>query len=362
MASKRLPEARLSELSARFRRFAEVEAAGYSPLYELLAFGIAGDADLLALAAGAPAGQPTPNLFLGAVHYLVLSGVAHSLAGFYASVTNSVRPPSLERRTATEAGGALAAFRDFCAAYRADIDHLLRTRLVQTNEVGRSACLMPAFNHVASFSNAPLALIDVGASAGLNLLCDRYFYDYGDLGTAGDPSSPLRLTCQVVGGNRPPVEALPAIAYRAGCDLNVSDVSDADQALWLRALVWPEHRQRAEALAAAMTIVRADPPRLVEGNGADLLPSLIEEVPGDLTICVIHSFVFNQIPRPERERFYATLARYAWKRPIFDISFEHTSEGVRTAAIEMARCVRGEWRRIVLAKCHAHGQSIEWLV
>ncbi len=82
----------------------------------------------------------------------------------------------------------------------------------------------------------------------------------------------------------------------------------------------------------------------------------------DLTVCVFHSFVMNQVPRERRAEFYRVLAEQAWTRPIFDISFEGTGAGVRPDEIEMARSVRGEWRRAVLARCQAHGQSIEWLV
>jgi hypothetical protein len=221
---------------------------------------------------------------------------------------------------------------------------------------------MPAFNHVASLSNAPLALVEIRTSAGLNLLCDRYFYDDVDVGTTGDPESPVRLRCEVLGGNLPPVEAVPAMAYRVGIDLDPADVFDAEAVGWLRALVWPEHQERAAALTAAIEVARRDPPRVIAGDGIELLSSLLEGVPDDLTVCVFHSFVLNQGPREARTRQYDILAKHSWKRPVFDISFEGTPEGVRTAAIELSRPVRGEWRRASIAKCHAHGASMEWLV
>ncbi len=220
-------EQRLEDLSARFRRFAEMEAKDYSPLYERLSLAIADDGDLLALAANAGPGQPPPNLFLGAVHYLLMNGLKSGLRRFYPSLAGA----GLER------GDPQPDFRRFCRENEANISALLPSRRVQTNEVGRSACLMPAFAHVASLANGPIALVEIGASAGLNLLCDRYFYDYGDLGTAGDPHSPVRLRCQVAGGERPPVEAVPAVAFRIGVDLDPVDVRDEDQTTWLRALV-----------------------------------------------------------------------------------------------------------------------------
>ncbi len=342
----------LARIAARFRRFADLEARDYSPLCERLSRGIAQDAELLALAAAAQPGQPPPNLFLAAVHALLLAGAGHPLGRFYPSVTGEAAPP----------GEPMPDFREFCLARRADIDALLRSRRVQTNEVGRSACLLPAFNHVAALSNAPLALVEIGASAGLNLLCDRYHYDYGDLGEAGDPSSPVSLHCRVLGGGRPPVEAVPAIGYRIGVDLDPVDVFDDEATAWLRALVWPEHTERAALLRAAIELARREPPKVLAGDGIELLPSLLEGVPADLTVCVFHSFVLNQVPRGRRERLYEVLAEHSWQRPIFDLSFEGTPDGIRTAAIEMSRSVRGEWRRSLLARCQAHGQTLEWLV
>jgi hypothetical protein len=345
----------LDLIAERFRLFAEKEAAGYSPLYERLALSVAEDGDLLHLASDTQAGQPYPNMLLGAVHYLLLKGAPHPLGHFYPSVEQPENAPN-------RASEATPAFRDFCLAHAAEITALLSTRRVQTNEVGRSACLMPAFNHVASLGNAPLALIEIGASAGLNLLCDRYHFDYGDLGVAGDHASAVRLRCEVIGGNRPPIEAVPAVGFRAGCDINVVDVRHPDERLWLRALVWPEHRERAANLEAAMEVARLEPPQLLEGDGVELLPSLLDLAPADLTVCVFHSFVFNQLAPDQVERFYEVLAEHAAKRPIFDLSFEHRRGTLGGPAVEMSRWVRGEWRRAVLARCHPHGATIEWLV
>jgi hypothetical protein len=253
------------------------------------------------------------------------------------------------------------AFRDFCLTRREEIAGLLRTRRVQTNEVGRSACLMPAFAHVAGLGHGPLGLIEIGASAGLNLPFDRYFYDYGDAGTAGDPASPVRLRCRV-SGYRPPVDAIPPVSYRVGVDINVVDVRDEDAVAWLRALVWPEHAERAATLLAAVEVAREDPPRLVEGDGIEMLAELVAGVPAELPLCVFHSFVMNQVPREARQRYADTLAELSWQRPIFEVSFMGTPDGIGTAQIEMGRAVRGEWRRAVLAKAQAHGQAMEWVM
>src|SRR5215831_16802136 len=132
------PHLPLDVLARHFLYFAEQEAEpAFSPLYAHLCRSIAADPDVLALAAETPRGQPAPNLLLGAVHYLLLSGVNDPLAAFYPSLT-----------TAEELNDAYPAFQRFCQAYAGPIRTLLVTRRVQTNEVARSACLMPAFEVV----------------------------------------------------------------------------------------------------------------------------------------------------------------------------------------------------------------------
>jgi hypothetical protein len=226
-------------LARRFAGFAQRECHA-SPLYEQLALGIADDPQLLAIATQARQDQPTPNLFLAAVHFLLLQGLPHPLAAFYPSLSPTT--PSAE--------DPYPSFHAFCLEHAEAIRSLIGTRLVQTNEVQRCACLLPAFTHVAARTGGrPLALVEIGASAGLNLLWDRYGYDYGDERRCGDANSPVQLACSIHGGLHPPLPAaLPTVATRVGLDLHPLDVRDPDAALWLRALVWPDEVGRAELL------------------------------------------------------------------------------------------------------------------
>ena len=242
-----------------------------SPLYERICLGIAADAEILALAAYAREGQPVPNLLLGAVQYLLLQGVQHPLASFYPSINGLPSKPS----TWTE--DPYPYFRAFCLERYQEIQQLLSTRLVQTNEVRRCACLLPAFGIVAERAKGlPLSLIEIGASAGLNLLWDRYGYDYGDYGRYGDSNSPVQLACELRGEHRPAIPTVfPQIAYRVGIDLNPIAVRDQDATLWLRALIWPEHEKRVRLLQNAIAVAQQDPPQLLAGDALDVLPALI---------------------------------------------------------------------------------------
>lgn len=124
-----------SQLSVRFKNFADIECKGSSRLYELLSRKIAEDDEILELSSFARIGQPVPNLLLGAVHYLLLKGRDHLLRDYYPSIVPD--PKEIE--------GAFVHFKDFCQIYRDEIISLLKIKLVQTNEVRRCAYLYPTF-------------------------------------------------------------------------------------------------------------------------------------------------------------------------------------------------------------------------
>ena len=146
----------LESVSGQFRAFAE-ECRQFSPLYERLAMGIAEDPEVMTLAAQARRGERAPNLFLAAVQYLVLKGTRHPVAQFYKDGSEPLDDPYRD-------------FRAFCLEHAATITALITTRMVQTNEVRRSALLLPAFVLVSREAQGrPLYLMEIGAAAGLNL-------------------------------------------------------------------------------------------------------------------------------------------------------------------------------------------------
>ena len=336
-------------LSTTFRRFADEEFSGYAPLYAVLSRQVAEDERLLELAATTRGGQLPPNMLLAAVQYLLLSGLEHPLAGYYRSITATPLPPD----------DAFPHFRNFCLEHEARISELLRTRSVQTNEVGRVACLLPAFSHVSRLAGGtPLALIDVGAAAGLNLLFDRCYIDYGRL-QWGNPASPLHVTCELRGDTDPPLEAgKPVVAHRIGLDLNPIDVLDPDEVLWLRSLIWPEQPQRTAALAGAIELARQDPPPVLSGDAVELLPRLIEETSAELTLCVYHSFVLGYLPAEARDRFQALLADTATRRPLYFVEMNGTTQN---AYLRLTTWSRGKPESVQLGECAAHGQWLRWL-
>lgn len=238
---------------------------------------------------------------------------------------------------------------------------MIATRLVQTNEVRRCACLLPAFGLVAQQAQGlSLALVEIGASAGLNLLWDRYGYDYGEDGSYGDLHSPVQLQCRLRGERRPVLPAIfPVVASRIGIDLHPIDVRNPEETIWLQALIWPEHDKRRRMLQNAIEIARKEPPPLVAGDALDLLPAIMASVPRNTTLCLFHTFVLNQFLPEARERLAALFAGEATRRDLYVISIAWLDAEVPQLALQS---FQGGIRTVrKLAVCSGHARWMEWV-
>lgn len=172
-------------------------------------------------------------------------------------------------------------------------------RSVQTNEPLRCAALLPAL----SLIEGPIALLEIGASAGLCLYPDRYSYRFRSpkgtetvLHPVGGPSTVMLES--VVEGD-PPLR-MPDVVWRAGIDLHPLDPRDAEDRAWLTGLVWPGEEGRLERVTAALDIAAADPAVLVAGDGAAALPELASRAPRDATLVVTTPGVLAHVPRVHR--------------------------------------------------------------
>lgn len=209
-----------------------------SPLYAALCAKIAEDKEILSIAMEV-VNVPMPLILVASVQYLLLQDAAHPLAKYYASVQDPALP--FDEHTYKH-------FREFVLARRAQLAPLLKTRLVQTNEVRRCALLLPALHVALQGNTAPVAFVELGASAGLNLNVSQYSYRYnfadGRIQTVGDPNSPLQLTCDVRGNALPLPASLPQPTHRIALDLHPLDANNDEHVMWLKSLIWPEHRER----------------------------------------------------------------------------------------------------------------------
>jgi hypothetical protein len=262
----------VTEIAELYRSFARLEARGRSAAYEELGEAVAGDPAVLSFVAALPADKRQPQLLFAAARYL--------LGG----------PPDL------------AGLRELIGRSGPELAGVMLARRTQTNEPARCANLLPALAMLPE----PLALIEVGASAGLTLLFDRYSYDYAGYRIAGrDPDAPT-LRCEPRGPVPLPAR-IPAIAWRAGLDLNPLDVTSDEDARWLSCLVWPGESDRAERLAGAIAAARRDPPAVHRGDLVTDLAALAATAPADATLVIFHSSVLYQVAPEQRERFAATV-------------------------------------------------------
>jgi hypothetical protein len=255
-----------------YRTFARQEARGRSPAYERLAESVADDRAVAGFIASLPPGKRQPQLLFAAARHLLGA------------------PPDIGQ------------LRDLVSQSPRELTRVVLARRTQTNEPARCAVLLPALAQLPQ----PMALIEVGASAGLTLLFDRYSYDYAGQRLAGaDPGAPT-LRCEPR-GPVPLPSRLPAIAWRAGLDLNPLDVTDDDDVAWLKCLVWPGESDRERRLAGAIATARRDPPAIHRGDLVTDLPALAARAPMGLHLVICHTSVLYQVTPADRERFAATV-------------------------------------------------------
>lgn len=308
-----------------------------SPLYAHLSEVVA-DSDTLMRVVDRIDNWPPANVFFAAVHYLLMGDPDAELARFYPSLITDPEPIT----------HVDVPFRDFVVAHETEIVALGRTRLTQTNECRRCVALLPAI------WETPLSrfhLVDLGASAGLNLLLDRYGYRWDDF--EWHPDSDLVLDTESKG--RMPAPRDVEVLSRTGLDLNPVDPTDPNERRWLEALVWPEHHERRQRLSAAIELAATTEVEFVEGSAlATLLPTL-EALPADEPAVVMNSFTLNQFTSEQRDAVDDLVAEARARRPVARVSFEYTSREDDWPKLWVDD--GSGWR--LIGQGHPHGEWIE---
>jgi hypothetical protein len=322
-----------------------------APLYEQLAAGVARDEELRSFAGAVQPGQPPANLLFAAVHYLLLRGARHPLRAFYSTLTDTPDDPA----------AAFPVFRDFVEKHRGPVGRLLRTRVTNTNEVGRSAILHAGFRELAHCAGEPLHLIELGPSAGLNLCWDRYQVRYarsGEVVCAGAVDARLVLETECRGERAPPAGETPTVATRVGLERNPVDLSRAEERDWLKALVWPDHRARFQTLGRALAIVGDEKLPIRAGDALELLPEALSEIPARETACVYHTFVTYQFLEDARAALDDMLIAASLRRPVWRLGCEGTLSG--ETPLLLYHYQDGTREKRLLALCQSHGAWIDW--
>ena len=343
-------------LAERFRSFAETSATR-APLYRTLALAVADDPEVCSLLRVASDEQAIPVLLFAAVHHELLRTSEPGLARFY---------PNLHDGPAE--GDAFAAFREFAMRHADAVRATIATRHTQTNEVGRCALFLPALALLET-EVGPLSLVDVGASAGLNLLLDRFHYRYEPGGAVG-PASTVHLTCSTR-GPVPVPDALPRVAAAVGIDAFPIDLDDDDALRWLEACVWPDQIDRFERLVAAIDLARRVRPLVRRGDAVDALAATVVEAAASGHPTVTNSWVLNYLTPEARQRYVAALDELGGR---FDLSWVLAESPAQTTGLpvpttdpaeeltvlSMVRWRSGRREVTRLATCHPHGYWMHW--
>jgi hypothetical protein len=346
------------ELADVWTYIADSACRDYSPLYDRICRTVAASDDVLALIREAPPSGHQPTVMLAAVHYLLLGETDHALAAVYDGTSDADVGP---------------LFVDFCLAHRAELLHLLATRHTNTNEVGRSAVLGPALTYVAARLGTPIAVVDVGCSAGLNLYCDHYLLDYGHAGTTGPRDASVQIACEVVGAPAPIAAQLPAISARMGIDQDPVDVSDDDQVRWQLACVWPD-TGRLPRTRKALEEVRRAPPQIVRGDAVDTVGDVLSGLPSGSTAVVTTTWALAYLSKERRLKFREKLAKASRKRPVAWISGESAgvvdvfdgiaapsdAKGTEASLLGLVVFEDGNVEPELLGFVHPHGNWIDW--
>ena len=279
--------------------------------------------------------------FMGAVNRIVLTGAAPELAPHFAP--------------GGDAEAAWPAFHALIADRGDEIRALALAHAVQTNDVGRCAALAPALLVVSG--GRRLRLLEVGASAGLNLRFDSYRYD----DRWGDPASPVHLRDRYDGA-APPFEPPEAeVTERSGCDPDPLDPTTAEGALTLLSFVWPDQAERVELLRGAIEVALRIPVDVERAGAGEWLERRLGDPPPDgVATVVFHSIVWQYLDEDERERIRTAIARagdaatadapFAWVRMEPDGA---------DARVDVTTWPGGDHR--LFARSGFHGRPVRWL-
>jgi hypothetical protein len=369
-------------LPDQFRYFADGTEHDKAHTYTAICRGVADDPMVLALLAEAPLAQRRPNLLLAAVHFLLLGGAPHALAAHYDTVASFVPGPA-----PLPVGDVVSDFKAFCREYHDDLLALIATRSTQTNEVGRCSALLPALSAIAARHGdaTPLSLLDLGTSAGLNLLYDDYRHVYhrrggGPTVVAGDPTSEVILDCTVRNdlADLPPLRA-PAMAERVGLDLSPIDPLSGDGARWLLACLWPDNLPRFTRLREALATARSTRhrPVLQQGDMVGDLGRVAGTIAPTAPLVIFHSWVAAYLTAARQGELVEAVRAVSGDRPVHYLYAESPVETpglptppppmsdakshLRTALVHVDLSDAGRPRPAVrLADMHAHGRWLHW--
>lgn len=353
---------RLQTVAGAFRASAHIYGEMGTPLYAEFCRGGAEDETILELADNGMEGAKPSHLF-SAVHYLLLADPSDPLARHFTTLTDDPLPPA----------GACGELARYCREHYGELERLLRTRSVQTTYAERCRSILPAMCEVAREAGEPLNLVEIGCSAGVLLVFDKFAYRLNEQGVVGPPDAPFVLDGELNGG---PELFIPRIGTRTGLDLHTIDARREEDRRWLLALCFPELRAEQERLAMALDVIAATDIRLFEGDALDHIREAIAAAPDPL--CVFHSACLFYWPAEARRALEDILLEASRNRTFWRVSIEPSDsfdewhkgrpghDGNRKPAnrhsgeIAIARYADGAATRRVVGRPNADYGIIDW--
>ncbi|HEX4113166.1 MAG TPA: DUF2332 family protein [Stellaceae bacterium] len=295
---------------------------------------------------GHPGADALPLRLAGALHALVLSGADPALIAVY--------PPNTAEIETVWHGveAAMAARPEHFAEYLASPP--------QTNEVGRSALLLPGFLAIARATGLPLRLLEIGASAGLNQIWDKYRYRFGER-CWGDAASPVELVCDWRGAPGP-LDRTVSVASRAACDRAPLDIADPAQRARLRAYIWADQSERLARLDGALALALIAGIWVEPADAGDWLDARLEAPAEGIATVVYHSVVWQYLPEATRRRLAARLAAAGAAatpdRPLAHLALEYAGPDYELRLTLWPG--GGRESGALLATAHPHGAWLNW--
>ena len=314
-----LTEFTVEDMAGFFRHF--TSEVSNSPLYAALCLLLAEDQRALTLYADVPGTQRRPNLLLAALHYSVLLDETHRFAGWFKTVggTKPADDPELK-----------SALSSFIAERFDELKELVGKGATQTNEVGRSALVLPALAALGAEQSKPVAIVEIGTSAGLNLRPDAYAINYkiadGTTATVGPKESSVHIETDSSQSLEPlPFAAMNDLQFgsRIGVDLNPLDPTNEFQARWLCALIWPDDKARFLRLRAALDYAADNPIAILQGDAVETIRAHIASVLAEEYPVVVTTWVLTYLTEPQRRAFSEELDRAAQTRDFAWVAMEH---------------------------------------
>lgn len=342
--------------ASAFVRFA-ADAASTSPLHERVAGALSRSAEALAVLEALPAGARHPAFVLAALHDLALAGRAPALAAAYAD---------------GDGDAAADAAVDTLLRMHDHVRTLAGRRSTRTTRRDTAAVLCPAVAEAARRVGAEaVGLVDLGFSGGLSLLLDRVAVSYDDGQVLGDPASPVRSSCRVVGGPVP-ARPVPEVVARIGVGHDPPDVTDADDVRWLRARLAPDQRAEGARLDAELALAAGAPPLLVRGDAADVLPKAVSRVPPGALPVVMTTWALSSSNADARLHLLRRVFEAAAGRTVAWVSVEGVGVapavptlGDRPASghsiVGVAVVEHAALRVEAVGRCWSRGRWLAWL-